>query len=72
MQEAFPSRTGAQLVELRTHLGVEQKAIAEVLGVTPTTLYRWERDLVRVTPVRFARYQAACESLLARAAEVAP
>ena len=70
MQEAFPTRTGADLVGLRTHLGVEQAAIAAVLKVTPTTLWRWETDRTRVTPLMFTKYEAACRAILARAAEV--
>ncbi len=66
MQERFPKRTGADLIALRAHLGVEQKDIAAIIGVTPTTLYRWETDRTKVTPVKFARYEAACTALMAR------
>lgn len=70
MQEAFPKVTGADFRALRIHLGVDQAAIARVLGVTPTTVYRWETDRVKVTPLMYARYEAACRALLARASEV--
>lgn len=65
MQERFPSRTGADLIAVRDHLGVSKVDIARHLRVTPTTVYRWETDRVRVTPVIYARYEAACEAILA-------
>jgi DNA-binding transcriptional regulator YiaG len=68
MQEAFPARTGSDLRELRQHLGVEQATIATLLRVTPTTVYRWERAAT-VTPLQFARYEAACKAILARASD---
>lgn len=35
--------------ELRTAAGLEQKQLAEQLGVKPNTVYRWESDRMRIS-----------------------
>lgn len=35
--------------ELRTAAGLEQKQLAESLGVSPNTVYRWETDRMRIS-----------------------
>lgn len=60
MHEAFPSRTGADLIALRKHLGIGPTAVAQELGITAVSIWRWEHDKVRVTPLVYARYEAAC------------
>ena len=40
--------TGKELRTIRDKLGWTQVQLAEVLGVTPNTVARWERDEVRI------------------------
>jgi putative transcriptional regulator len=42
--------TGAQIKELRKHLGITQARLAEEVGVTPNTIARYERDELRPSP----------------------
>lgn len=46
--------TGAQIRRLRRALGLEAIAFAKVLGVHPSTLYRWEQSSgqVRMDPLQ--------------------
>jgi transcriptional regulator with XRE-family HTH domain len=69
MQERFTGKSGADLIALRERLGVSQKHIADAMGTTATTLYRWERGLVRMTPLRYARYEAAANAVFAAQVE---
>ncbi len=41
---------GAAFRRLRTRLGVSQAKLAETMGVSPNTVYRWEADSVAVPP----------------------
>jgi transcriptional regulator with XRE-family HTH domain len=41
--------TGAALRRLRKRLGLTQRELAARVGVTPTTVARWERGEVRIT-----------------------
>ena len=49
--------TGADFWKIRQRLGMTQKALAERMAVTPTTLARWERDEapIRESVARFLR-----------------
>lgn len=47
--------SGAELKRIRTRLGLTQRALAEQLAVTVTSLARWERDEVIITET-MARY----------------
>jgi transcriptional regulator with XRE-family HTH domain len=53
--------TGAELRRIRTRLGLTQVQMAARLGVTNTTVARWERDEVGIGEVvaRFVRLVAA-------------
>jgi transcriptional regulator with XRE-family HTH domain len=42
--------TGTSLRRLRKSLGLSQVALARLLRVTGTTLARWERDEVPISP----------------------
>ena len=41
--------TGTELRRLRRRLGLTQRELAAKVGVTTTSLARWERDEVRIT-----------------------
>ena len=43
--------TGDQLRRIRRRLRLTQAQLAESIGVTPTTLARWERDEVGISEV---------------------
>lgn len=45
------ARTGDSLRWLRKTLGMKAIELAEVLGVTPETLSRWENDRLEVDPI---------------------
>ena len=49
--------TGTELRRLRRRLGLTQRELAAKVGVTTTSLARWERDEVRITEP-MARYLA--------------
>lgn len=63
MQERFVGKRGADLIAIRDRLGVTQRAVAAAMDTTATTLYRWERDMVKVTPLMYARYEAAAHQV---------
>jgi DNA-binding transcriptional regulator YiaG len=42
--------TPAQLSELRNRLGLSQAQLAELLGVHPLTVSKWERGLLQPSP----------------------
>lgn len=68
MHEQFPTRSGADLVALREHLGISQEQVAEVIGRTQPTISRWESAAV-CKPFRYALYEAACRRVLREASE---
>jgi len=37
--------TGLEVVQLRTRLGINTQQLASLLGVHPTTVYRWENQM---------------------------
>lgn len=41
---------GATFRRLRTRLALSQAKLAETMGVSPNTVYRWEAGLVEVPP----------------------
>ena len=43
------SMKGEELRAIRKRLGLTQAGMADRLGVTPTTVARWERNEVRIT-----------------------
>ena len=50
--------TGKQLRVRRERLGLPQTACADLLGVTRQTLWRWEREIVQIPPLKVAGIDA--------------
>lgn len=70
MRDDFPRPVpGRSLAQLRVKVGVQQKALADRLGIHRVTLSGIERA-AEVDPIRAARYQNALAELIAEA--VAP
>lgn len=42
--------SGAAFRRLRTRLGLSQAKLAETMGVSPNTVYRWEAGSVAIPP----------------------
>lgn len=59
---------GSEIRELRTRLGLTQKALADVIGVSPNTVARWERGQLGISPAMTDRVLAAAASLPSGAA----
>lgn len=67
MVEDFPRPTpGPELAQLRKQLGVEQKALADRLGMHRISIRGWERS-AEVDPIRAAKYRKALHELVAEA-----
>ena len=59
---------GSEIRELRTRLGLTQKALADVIGVSANTVARWERDQLGISPAMTDRVLTAAASLPSGAA----
>ena len=57
------SVNGIEIRALRTRLGLTQKALAEIVGVTSNTVARWERGELGISPAMTDRLSAVAESL---------
>ena len=57
------SMDGNEIRELRTRLGLTQKALADVIGVSANTVARWERGQLGISPAMTDRVLAAAASL---------
>lgn len=67
MQESFPKPVdGRALAKLRRSQGIEQKSLAEALGITRGRLYVWETN-AELDPIRAARYERELRRLVAEA-----
>lgn len=62
------SMDGSEIRELRTRLGLTQKALANVIGVSANTVARWERGQLGISPAMTDRVLAAAASLPSGAA----
>lgn len=54
---------GTDIRNLRTRLGLTQKALAEMIGVRSNTIARWERNELGVSPAMADRLRNAAEAL---------
>ena len=50
--------TGAEILVIRTELGLTQLQLAQLLGVHPLTISKWERGLLVPTPHQQALLQS--------------
>jgi len=59
-----PKPHAPTLAEMRSQLGVSQRALARALNVSPRTVFRWEHDLNRMHPVYTLKLQRMLDALL--------
>lgn len=63
MQDLPPPVTGNELFNLRRSYGVQQKDLADAIGIHRTRLHEWE-SAPQVDPIRAARYRAGLAAVV--------